>query len=146
MYLEESIQNVREFTYISTSNQVKIRLDHFYILNKLLSRVDSVITNFNTYSDHGMISLLFKDFDEEEFTYRPGYWKCNISTLDPTGFCEELKNIWSHLDNCEIKDRCWWETCKVEFKCLIILHSRKISLQYHQAVKQIENKLHHYYV
>ena len=55
----------QEFTYISTSNQVKTRLDRFYILNNFLSRVDSVITNFNSYSDHGMISLIFKDFDTE---------------------------------------------------------------------------------
>ena len=108
--------------------------------------MDSVITNFNTYLDHGMISLVFKDFEEEEFIYGPGYLKCNISTLDSNEFCEELKYIWSQLENCEIKDGCWWETCKVEFKRLIILHSRKISLQYHQSIQQIEAKLCHYYI
>ena len=59
-----------------------------------------------------MISLIFKDFDEEEFTYGLGYWKCNISVLESTSFCEELKDIWTPLNSSEIKDGNWWEPVK----------------------------------
>ena len=45
-----------------------------------------------------------------------------------------------------IKDGPWWENCKVQFKDLIIMHSRKISADYYQPVRKLEAKLRHYHI
>ena len=65
----------KEYKYISTSYDVRSRLDRFYISSSLLSMVETVVNSPNPYSDHAMVSLQFKSFHKDSFSYRPGYWK-----------------------------------------------------------------------
>ena len=95
--------------------------------------VETVVNSPNPYSDHAMVSLQFKAFDEDSFSYGPGYWKCNTSVLDNATFIKEFEELWSQLNSNDIKNGPWWENCKVQFKDLIIMHSCKISSCYFQT-------------
>ena len=136
----------KEYTYVSTCNNVRSRLDRFYISSSLFSMVEMIINSPNPYSDHAMVSLKFKAFDEDSFSYGPGYWKCNTSILDNTAFVKEFEELWLRLNITDIKDGPWWENCKAHFKDLIIMHSRKISSDYYQTVQKLEAKLRHYHI
>ena len=135
----------QEFSYISKSNTVRSRLDRFYISEGFLPLVDKVIFSPNPYSDHVMVSLQFSDFEEEKFQYGPGFWHCNVSVLHDAEFIADLHHLWSKLDASLTKDGLWWEDCKIQFKHLIIRHSRRISTSFFLCVQQLEDRLRHYY-
>ena len=83
----------KEYTYVSTCIDVRSRLDRFYISSSLLSMVEMIVNSPNPYSDHAMLSLKFKAFDEDSFSYGPGYWKCNTSVLDNVAFVKEFEEL-----------------------------------------------------
>ncbi len=136
----------KEYSYVSKSNNVMSRLDRFYVSNDLLSYVDSCVITPNPYSDHAFVSLSFKDFDSDSFTYGPGFWKCNVTVLDHPDFVTDLTDMWNILDQVPVQDAQWWETCKQCFKKLIISHSRELASKFHKEVKNIETELRYYSV
>ena len=137
--------HAKEFSYVSTSNNVQSRLDRFYISSDLTPMVESISITPTPYSDHAMVSLLFKAFDVDLFSYGPGFWKCNVSVLSNIDFVNDFENLWESLNSVDVQDGVWWETCKARFKDLIILHSRNLTSEYRKTVRQLEAKLRHYH-
>ena len=107
--------------------------------------VGSISITPTPYSDHAMVSLLFKAFDVHLFSYGPGFWKCNVSVLNNIDFVSDFENLWEGLNSVDVQDGVWWETCKAKFKDLIILHSRNLTSDYRKTVRQLEAKLRHFY-
>ncbi len=134
----------KEYSYVSKSNNVKSRLDRFYVSNDLLPFIESCIITPNPYSDHAMVSLHFKDFDSNSFTYGPGFWRCNVNVLDHPDFVTDLTDMWNILVKVPNQDAEWWEICKQSFKKLIIAHSRELASQFHKQIKHIESELRYY--
>ena len=99
--------------------------------------VDNVSHKVCTVSDHFFTILDFKGFDNESGRFGPGYWKQNTKVYDDPLFVLDMNNLWQNdLQNNVLKDDFWWENCKVQFKKLIIRHSRKLS---DRTRKQLKN-------
>ena len=132
--------NRKEYTW--RSGTVHARLDRFYVSDNMRPWIESVIHKYCTCSDHFYTHLNFKAFDADEFSYGPGYWKCNDSTLDNLAFVHDFENLWTrNLSVRPVKDGIWWENCKVEFKKLIIEHSRRISKSKKRQIVEREEML-----
>ena len=136
----------QEFTYISKSNNVWTRLGRFYVSRNLVPVIEDIVTAPNPYSDHAMVSLIFKDFDADSFSYGPGYWKCNVKVLESPDFIAEFEELWIEIFNVMVKDGVWWESSKARFKELIIKHSHRLSAKYFREVKEVEKKLRHFHI
>ena len=121
---------------------VHCRLDRFYISDTLIQWVNKINHTPSSCSDHYYVDMEFKSFDLEKMQYGPGFWKCNTKVLDDVTFKNDMEKLWNDkLNKAPIKDAQWWENCKVQFKKLIILHSRKISSQLRKQIKNLEKDL-----
>ena len=99
---------------------------------------------FCTLSDHFYTILKFKSFDEGSMRYGPGVWKANVRVFEDPAFARDLSDLWvNSLSTATIKDGVWWEKCKVEFKKLIISHSRRWSCEKKRRIAELERALSH---
>ena len=119
------------------------RLDRWYIPDSMKTWVDNVSHKVCTVSDHFFTILDFKGFDNESGRFGPGYWKQNTKVYDDPLFVLDMNNLWQNdLQNNVLKDDFWWENCKVQFKKLIIRHSRKLSDRTRKQIEELEGIAH----
>jgi hypothetical protein len=71
----------------------------------------------------------------------PGYWKCNVRTLDDPHFIQDLEALWDDLELNPNKDLNWWESCKLAFKKLIINHSCRLARNRNAELKELNEML-----
>ena len=118
---------------------IHVRLDRWYLPDSMKSWVDNVSHLYCSASDHYYTILDFKGFDNESGRFGPGYWKQNTKVYDDPFFVLELTNLWeNNLRNNALKDDFWWEHCKLQFKKLIIKHSRKLSDRTRKQIEELE--------
>jgi exonuclease III len=127
-------------TWFSPTINVGCRLDRFYVATTLVNSVTNITTNPCADSDHCMVAIKF-NFKISEPTRGPGYWKCNVNTLSDPYFVDDMVGLWKQCSKFVNKDLAWWENCKRKFKNLIITHSRRISNNHRQTLKDLENRL-----
>ena len=122
---------------------IHCRLDRWYLADSMKSWVENVSHKFCTVSDHFYTILDFKSFDNVSGRFGPGYWKHNTQVYDDPYFVTELTHLWeNNLQNNALKDDFWWENCKVQFKKLIIKHSRKLSDRTKKRIEELEEIAH----
>jgi hypothetical protein len=143
-YLKDAFRvihkNKVEFSF--REGPVHVRLDRFYISGDLAQWVDKMKHTPCTVSDHYYADLEFKAIDYNTNKYGPGFWKCNVEVLKDKNFISALETLWvDKLVRAGIKDGEWWETCKIEFKKLIIKFSRKLSDRIGKQIRLIENEI-----
>ena len=114
------------YSYFSPHEKVFTRIDRFYISKDLLPHISNATIDPCSFSDHSFVSLNCA-FSQLQNKKGPGYWKCNISTLDDPSFRDDMAILWDNLSQDDLMDGDWWEVCKAEFKRLIIFHSKRIA-------------------
>ena len=129
--------NRKEYTW--REGPIHCRLDRFYVSEHLMGWVKEVKHVYCTVSDHYFVILEFKDIDSNTGKFGPGYWKHNVSVYERPEFIMDLTNLWNNnLSLDPFSDDFWWEQCKIEFKKLIIKHSRRISDRKKRQIEQLE--------
>ena len=116
----------KEYTWHSTD--VHGRLDRFYVDTEMFDWVENVFRSPCVISDHHFVELNFKAIDFNARVYGPGYRKCNVSILKDKELKNELETLWN--GKCKQifpKNEEWWESCKKQFKDVIVSYSRKVS-------------------
>jgi len=91
-------------------------------------------------SGHSAVELAFEAKNNNN-SKGPSYWKCNTKTLEDEDFVADLQDLCANCMQTEIKDGEWWENCKVQFMQLIILHSCRLSQNYHSKLNSLETEL-----
>ena len=136
-----SFPTLKKYTYIHHQN-IAVRLDRYYISTELKSFVQNIDFLPCAQSDHWYLDLTFKGFDENNFVYGPGFWKCNTSILNNENLIQEITHTWeSELKVVENKNGLWWEACKLKFKEIIVKHSKKINNELRQKIRTLESDL-----
>ena len=133
--------NRKEHTW--RGGPVHCRLDRWYLPEGMKSWIERVHHKYCTVSDHFYTILDFKSFDNNSGRFGPGYWKQNTRVYEDPFFVADLTSLWENsLKNTVLKDDYWWENCKVQFKKLIIKHSRKLSDQKKKHIEELEKTAH----
>ena len=131
--------NRKEYSWRQPMGPIHCRLDRFYISEHMAHWIQEMKHIYCTVSDHYFTVLKFKDIDNSTGRFGPGYWKHNTTVYDKPEFILELTNLWdTRLSRDPFGDDFWWENCKIEFKKLIIKHSRKISDQKKKQIEELE--------
>ena len=118
----------RVYTWFDIAKGVSCRLDRFYLSEHMTCWIDEIKYVSCSVSDHQFVVMKFKDIDNSTGRFGPGYWKHNVSVYDKPEFILELTDLWEKkLSLDPFSDDFWWENCKVQFKKLIIKHSRKLA-------------------
>jgi len=112
-------------TWTSGDGKVSCRLDRFYISARLIPSVTAASVAPSTDSDHSFATLSV--ILNSNMSIGPGYWKCNVKTLDDPNFIEDIEALWTRLSKESVKNIEWWERCKADFKRLIIHHSCRLA-------------------
>ena len=128
-----------ETSWTSADGSVSCRLDRFYV-SAQLKQCSSVSMFPCSLSDHSAVELTLA-VKTHQNSKGPSYWKCNTKILDDTDFVEDLQDLCDNCMQAEIKDAEWWESCKVQFKRLIILHSCRLSQNYRAQLQALESEL-----
>ena len=119
---------------------VSCRLDRFYVTSNLTSSIKNVKFIPSVESDHSIVHLSL-ELENQGPDIGPGYWKCNVRTLEDPHFVADLENLWLKLSAVQEKDLLWWDECKIRFKNLIINHSSRLKRNKDQELKSLENEL-----
>jgi len=93
----------------------------------------------STDSDHSFATLSV--ILNSNMTIGPGYWKCNVKTLDDPHFVNDLEALWTEQSKETAKDTEWWDRCKANFKRLIINHSCRLADIRSGTLRQLYEKL-----
>lgn len=132
--------NKKEYSFHMTG--IHSRLDRFYISNDLFTLVKDVTINPSTFSDHDIVVLEFKPFNQASFEYGPGFWKCNVSVLQEPKLVHEITEVWQHvLSKIAVKDGYWWEMCKATFRQKIIDFCKNVSTELKKKISKLEKDL-----
>ena len=126
-------------TWSSGDKSVACRLDRFYVCARTVSAVTAIDVLPSTESDHSFVCISFSLSSGQ--TIGPGYWKCNVKTLDDPHFVEDFHALWERLSSEPMKDARWWEFCKLEFKRLIINHSCRLANNRNYEIRSLNNRL-----
>jgi exonuclease III len=118
---------------------VSCRLDRFYMSNSSLSFVEDTNVHGVPFSDHSVITLYLKPPDTP--VTGPNFWKCNVSVLDDSEFVRDFESRWVHWSNVTEYSSTWWDWIKIQFKNLVIKHSRRRAKQRQEAIKILEEDL-----
>jgi exonuclease III len=116
--------NGRETTCFNAAKNTNSRIDRVHIDASLIDTILKTEHIANSFSDHCSVVLSLKTPKSRG----RGYWKCNVKTLDDPYFLDDFKYLWASLTSCPRDDINleWWESCKLEFRKLIVYHSRRI--------------------
>jgi len=126
-------------TWTSGDGQVSCRLDRFYVAARIQSAVTDINVSPSSDSDHSFVCISIALSGDP--VIGPGYWKCNVKTLDDPHFNADLEALWDDLTLEPNKDLVWWESCKVAFKRLIICHSCRLANNRKSELQHLNNKL-----
>ena len=126
-------------SWTSADGSVSCRLDRFYV-SAQLKQCSSVYMFPCSLSDHSAVELTLAVKAQQNSKGR-SYWKCNTKILDDTDFVADLQDLCDNCMQAETKDAEWWESCKVQFKRLIILHSCRLSQNYRTRLQAFEAEL-----
>jgi len=137
--------SARDFTWFSSSCDVKERLDRIYVSKSITKFLQSVNHDKYLLSDHATVTLaLADDAFQNGHTFGEGYWKCNTSVLYKPDFLPSFIELWNNL-LLEITNfdtlACWWEYCKTAFKDLIVEKSKKHANIFNKSFSQLHDKL-----
>ena len=127
----------KEFTWRNSLNTILCRLDRFYVSRSISQNVVSV-ENVNVpyiITDHSLVKMIFNTNTSDGPTLGPGYWKCNVNILKDDYFQADFVSLWERLKEETEKNSAWWETCKGEFKQLLIGHSIRLGMIYKERHK-----------
>ena len=86
-------------------------------------------------TDHSLVKMIFNTNTSDGPTLGPGYWKCNVNILKDDYFQADFVSLWERLKEETEKNSDWWETCKGEFKQLLIGHSIRLGMIYKERHK-----------
>ena len=116
--------------------------------HNLSSRLDKFTVNFFemiyetfvktipcTFSDPDFVLLQLRDPVKDK--HGPGYCKCNVNVLNVADF----KILWGELNAVNPKNSQWWEECKINFKSLIIRHSKRLSRLARKQMEGLESEI-----
>jgi hypothetical protein len=116
--------NGKETTCFNAPKNTHSRIDRLYIDASLADTILKTEHITNSFSDHCSVALSLKAPKNRG----RGYWKCNVKTLDDPYFSDDFNFLWASLTSCPKAniDLEWWESCKLEFRKLIVHHSKRI--------------------
>lgn len=134
----------RVFTFFNNciNNPIYCRLDRFYTNKLLYSVIENVIVHVCSVSDHDFVELKFKNFNNADLTYGPGYWKLNTSILFDLNTKFHIIDIYNNeFKNVEVKDVFWWEHFKARCKTIFIKRSRERAVKRRKEILDLEKEL-----
>lgn len=133
-----------EFSFHHSSQNISLRLDRFYISQHMIPQVHSVTHEPCTLSDHDLVVLMLNTCGNQGQVHGPGFWHCNTNILGSQELQSEMEDLWYNNLNLVVNKDCdWWDQCKLQFKELLIKHSKKAASDTRAQIKQIENEIRH---
>lgn len=114
-------------TWSAADGSVSCRLDRIYLSKSLSKCIKEAKITPTAVSDHCLYEIELTLRAPRDSQTGPGYWKCNVSTLGDVDLIEDMKDLCESLMSIQLRDAEWWESCKTQFKRLIILHSCRLS-------------------
>ena len=126
-------------TWSSGNKSVACRLDRFYVCSRVQDKVTSIDVWPCGESDHCFVCMSL--LPDSNNAVGPGYWKCNVQTLEDPHFIEDFCALWERLSREPIKNLNWWEYCKAQFKRLIINHSCRLAGNRNSELRDLNSRL-----
>ena len=122
-----------------TGNNVSCLLDRILISKSLLPYLHTASISPCSFSDHCFVNVSLVNIPS--FKMGPGYWHCNVSVLKDPDLRSDILDIWSIMHATADYSHDWWEECKGVFKDLIILHSKRLSLNRNFVLNDLRKSL-----
>ena len=131
--------NTNEFTCYNIPTKTGTRIDRIHISKTLYPQVKHFEHRDLPFSDHRMILIKIKLGDS---ITGPGYWKCNVTTLEDKDFVNDLECLIKGIKEDEIDDNNnFWNDFKKQVKELIMIHSSRLNKNRKKIISQIELKI-----
>jgi len=126
--------NKKQFTW--QRNNIKTRLDRFYISDEISLNIKTCKIRTNPFSDHCDIYLeVLTNYNDED-----KIWKCNPETFE-----EARDDIIQAINQIDKNQEFWWDTLKFRFKNSLMLACSRIetmkNLELNNLKKRLESQL-----